>query len=168
MTSSSATDWYLVRSRPRQEVVALQSLQRLGVETFLPLIREQRVIRRCRRTVTGPLFPGYLFARFDLETRFRAVNFAHGVRELVAFGDTPAVVPDEMVEAILGRMEDGAVVVRPSFRPGDRVRVGWGPFEGLEAVFECELSEQQRVVLLFESLSFQARVVVDLAQVVNL
>lgn len=56
----------------------------------------------------------------------------------------------------------------PGYRPGDRVLVGFGPLEGLEAVFEREIGDQQRVVLLFRTLSFQARVVVDLAQVVNL
>jgi transcriptional antiterminator RfaH len=164
----SATDWYLVHTQPRHEVTAEQSLVRLGVETFLPRLRQERVIRRRRQTVTGPLFPGYLFARFDFDTRWRAVNFAHGVSRIVVFGETPAVVADEIVTGIQDRMEDGAVVVRRRFHPGDKVRVGWGPLEGLEAIFEREMTDQQRVVLLLDSLSFRARVVVDLAQVVNL
>jgi transcriptional antiterminator RfaH len=165
---TSTTDWYLLHTKPRQEVVAEQGLARLGVETFFPRLREDRVIRRCRQTVTGPLFPGYLFARFDFETRWRAVHFAHGVSRIVLFGDEPAMVADHVVTGIQQRMEDGAVVVRPRFRPGDKVRVAWGPFEGLEAIFEKHLTDQQRVVLLFQSLSFQARIVVDLDQVVNM
>ena len=78
------------------------------------------------------------------------------------------VIGREEVEAILGRMEDGAVVVRPSYRAGDLVRIGTGPLEGLEAIFEREMPDQDRVVLLLRSLSYQARIVVDLAEVVNL
>ena len=159
--------WYLVRSQPRQEVVAEQSLGRLGVETLSPRLRQERVIRRRRQTVVGPLFPGYLFARFDFDTRWRAVNFAHGVSRIVQFGDQPAVVDDEVVQEIRGRMEHGAVVLRPRFASGDRVRVAWGPFEGLEAVFEKEMTDQQRVLLLLESLSFHARIVVDAEQIVS-
>ncbi len=161
----TSADWFLVHTQPRQELVAEQSLLRLGVETFFPRIRQQRVIRRRPRVVTGPLFPGYVFARFDVATRWRAVNYACGVTRIVVFGETPAVVPDELVSGLVARMEEGAVVVRQRFAAGDRVRVSWGPFEGLEALFERELSDQQRVVLLLQTVGFPARVVVDVTQV---
>jgi transcriptional antiterminator RfaH len=162
---SSASDWYLVHTQPRREMEAEQSLARLGVETFFPRLRQQRIVRRRPQVVTGPLFPGYVFARFDPGTRWRAVNFAHGVTRVVMFGETPAMVTDDLVAGIAARMEDGAVVVRPKFGPGDRVRVTWGPLEGLEAIFERELTDQQRVVLLFRAAAFPARVVVDASQI---
>ena len=168
MTPSATSSWYLLQSRPRLEVVAEQSLHRLGIEVLLPRIRENRVIRRRPCTVTGPLFPGYLFGRFDVATQFRAASYAHGVRRVVTFGDDLAVVTPDIVEGIRARLQDGAVLVRPAPKPGDRVRVEWGPLEGLEAVFERELSDQQRVVLLFQRLAYQARVVVEADQVVNL
>lgn len=161
----SADDWFVIHAQPRHEVVAEDSLSRLQVETFLPRLRQWRTVRRRRQLVTGPLFPGYLFARFDPAARWRAVNFARGVTRIVTFGETPAMVPDALVAGITARMEDGAVVVRPRFAPGDRVRVAWGPLEGLEAVFEKELSDQQRVVLLFKAVAFPARVVVDATQI---
>ena len=93
-------NWYAVNTQPRREEVAELNLRRLGVETFFPRIREERVIRRRREVVTGPLFPGYLFARFDLATSFRAVNYARGVKQVVSFGAVPAPVDEEVLDAI--------------------------------------------------------------------
>lgn len=155
-------NWHAVSTKPRQEDLVELNLQRLGVETFCPQLKQNKVIRRKRQTVIGPLFPGYLFARFNLDTHYRAVNYARGVRRLVAFGPTPVVVDDEIIEAIRSRLSDGCVTVPLcSFTPGQTVRIQEGPFEGFEAVFEREMSDQQRVVLLLRALSYQARVVVD-------
>lgn len=167
---ASPLSWYVARTRPRQEVVAEHNLRQLGLETLLPLLRQDEArttMARRRPRVAAPLFPGYLFVRFDVERHLRAVSFARGVRHLLTLGGGLAVVPTDVVEAIVRRLEDGVVVLRPSWRPGDRVRLGPGPLEGLEAIFERELTDQQRVVVLLRCLTYEARVIVDLAQVVN-
>jgi len=55
-----------------------------------------------------------------------------------------------------------------TFRPGQVVRIQEGPLHGLEAIFEREMPGYQRAVLLLRALSYQARVVVDMAHIVNL
>jgi len=55
-----------------------------------------------------------------------------------------------------------------TFRPGQAVRIQEGPLHGLEAIFEREMPSYQRAVLLLRALSYQARVVVDIADIVNL
>lgn len=162
-------DWYAVNTKPREELLAQMNLQRLGVDAFLPRLKQQKVIRRRWQTVIGPLFPGYIFARFNIDTHFRAVNYARGVRRVVTFGSVPAAVDEAIIEAIQSQLHEGYVILRPtSLKPGQVVRIHDGPFQGLQAVFERELSDQQRVVLLLQTLSYQARVVVDLKHVVNL
>jgi transcriptional antiterminator RfaH len=161
-------NWYVVNTKPRQETIAQWNLDRVGVEAFCPQLKQNKVIRRKKQVVVGPLFPGYLFVRFNVDTHYRAVNYAQGVRGVVAFDSVPAKVDDEMIESIKSRLEDGCVIIQPSsFTPGETVRVQEGPFEGLEAVFEREMPVQQRVVLLLNALSYQARVVVDLENVVK-
>src|SRR3972149_8465934 len=154
--------WYAVNTKPRQENIAQWNLKRLGVEAFCPQLKQNKVIRRKRQVVVGPLFPGYLFVRFNVDTHYRAVNYAQGVRKLVAFGPVPVVVEDEIIESIKSRLDDGCMTVPvSSLTPGQIVRIHEGPFEGFEAVFEREMSDHQRVVLLLRTLSYQARVVVD-------
>ncbi len=162
-------EWFVVNTRLREEDLAEQHLRRLELETFAPRIRQLRVIRWKQRVVIGPLFPGYLFVRCNLEMHYRAVNYAHGVRCLVAFGLTPARVDERLIDSIKSRLHDGYLTVQPSvFRKGDMVRITAGPFQGLEAVFEREMSDRQRGVLLIQALSAQLSVVVDLKQVTSL
>ncbi len=154
-------NWYALSTKPRQEDLAEASLCRLGVETFYPRLQEDRIIRRRRQTTVAPLFPGYLFARFDVEAHYRAVNFAQGVRRLVTFGADPARVDEAVIEAIRSRLEGGYVRIRPApLTRGQRVRINQGPLQGLEAVFDREMSGSERVVLLLRTLAHQTRVVV--------
>ena len=159
-------NWYAINTKPHQEYLAELMLQRLGVETFCPQIRHSRLVGQKRATATGPLFPGYVFARFNLDTHYRAVNYAQGVRKIVAFGQDPAAVNDDLIESIQSKLENGYVTVeKPSFASGQAVRIQEGPFRGFDAVFVHEMSGQQRVVLLLRALTYQARVIVDLEHV---
>jgi len=161
-------DWFVINTKHHHEGIAEQSLKRLGLETFCPPIRQTKVIRRRKQTVVRPLFPGYLFARFDLSTYYRAVSYAQGVRKLVSFGPMPEAVDEGIIQSIKSRMHEGYIQI-PSTRfvPGQTVRIQEGPFHGLEALFEESLNDCQRVVLLLRTISFQARVVVGLDQVVG-
>ena len=161
-------DWLAVETKPNYESLAQLSLERLKVETFFPKIRQEKLIRRVRKTVIGPLFPRYLFARFDLDIHFRAVNYAQGVRRVVVFGSTPVVVNESIIESLRSRLSEGFVTIKKqSYSPGQIVIINEGPLSGLEAIFKKEMSGQRRAVLLLRALS-NARVVIDLDYVVNL
>jgi len=160
--------WYTVNTKPHQEWLAEVNLQRLGVETFSPKLKQSKAVRRRWQVSISPLFPGYLFARFSLEDHYRAVRYASGVRKVVAFGPAPAVVDEEMIEAIKSRVHNGYVSVPASkFTPGQVVCIQGGPLDGLEAIFEREMTGYQRAVLLLRALSYQARVVMDLEYIVD-
>jgi len=162
-------NWYVVQSQPHQEALSETTIRRLGVETFLPRIKQRKIIRRVARNVVSPLFPGYLFVRTDLKRNFRAVKYARGVRDILSFGSIPTIVDDSIIESIKSRLkEDGIISESPAFKPGQAVRIQGGAFQGIEAVFECEMSDRQRAMVLLQVLSGQARLVVDLALVVNL
>ena len=161
-------NWYVINTKSHGEKLAEMNIQRLGVETLCPRIKQNKMIRRKRLMVEGPLFPGYLFARFDLEPLYRAVNYAWGVRKIVSFGNTPISVDDEMIDSIKSRLQEGFITVQaPRFTPGQVVQIQQGPLQGFEAIFEREMSDRQRVVLLLQVLTKQTRVVVDVDQVVG-
>jgi len=85
--SSSREDnvcWYTVTCKPRQERVTRSNLERLGIVTFYPEIKESKIIRRKKQIRISPLFPGYLFAKFSVQTDYRAVIYARGARGVVS------------------------------------------------------------------------------------
>ncbi len=161
--------WYTVSTKPRQERTVELNLRRMGVETFCAMIKEEKILRRRWQTVIRPLFPGYLFGIFCYEDHQRSISYARGVRRIVVFGSTPAIVQDDLIDAMKSRLEHGYLTVTPDrFNPGDTVRIRGGPLCGLEAVFEKHMTGDRRVALLLRTLAFQARVVVPVEQVANL
>jgi transcriptional antiterminator RfaH len=160
--------WYAINTKMRSESQAYASLSRLGVEVFLPMLRDRRMARGANHTAVVPLFPGYLFARFQASERYRAVTYAKGVKGIVSFGSVPSIVDDSIIEAIRCRECDGVIEIDGDrFSPGQVVRIHEGPLLGLEAVFEKKLSGATRAVLLLKALSFQAHVIIGSKQVAN-
>ncbi len=162
-------EWYALSTKPRHEHQAASSLETLGVQTLCPRLMRRKIVRRKWRDVLSPLFPGYIFARFDPNASFRAVSYARGVRKIVSFGNTPVIVDEDIITGIKARMVEGYVMVTPtSLSPGQTVRIQSGPLEGQEAIFEREMSDHQRVVLMLNAIAARWRVIVPLDQVANL
>ena len=150
--------WYAVNTKPHQEQQAAQNLQALGVEVFCPRVNRRRTIRRKVQNVTRPLFPGYLFALCDLATQFRPVSYARGVRKIVAFGPTPTPVDEEIINKIRARLVNGCLIAPGvSLKPGQTVCIQNGPLKGMEAIFESEMSDCQRVVVLLRAIASRWR-----------
>ena len=158
--------WYVIRTKPHQERLAEFHLRQLSVETFLPLLKQQKNMQRQERMVVEPLFPRYLFARFDVNDRYRAVNFSRGVLNIVEFGSKPAEVSEVLIDGIKSRMQDGYVTLQTEgLQQGQILHITGGPLAGFEAVFVREMKEQHRVLLLLKALGLRARVTVDIDQV---
>ena len=158
--------WYVIRIKPHQERLAEFHLKHRCIETFLPLLKMEKIIRRQNKTVVEPLFPGYLFARFDMNHQYRAVNFSRGVLNVVEFGSKPAEVSGALIEGIKSRMNDGYVIPSTErFHQGQIVHITGGPLAGLEAVFVKELKEQHRVLLLLRALGLNAKLMMDIGHV---
>lgn len=162
--------WHVVNTKPHQEAIAKASLEQAGIEVFCPQSLEKRIVRRQPKMVLSPLFPGYLFARYDMVGQHRLVTYARGVRNVLFFGQMPAIVDQAIIDAIKKRIDGSGRLTNhyQSFMPGQRVTIQAGVLQGIDAIFEKEMTGSQRAILLVRTLSYQARVVVNLKQVVNL
>ena len=144
-------DWYLVHTRPRQELVAVEHLRRQGYAAYLPRLRLPRLRRARWHDSIEPLFPRYLFvgARRD-EQSLHPIRSTRGVATLVRCG--PAFVP--VAPGLLAELreredEEGICHLRTGhLEAGDKVRILAGPFAGLEAVFQSRLGADRVRVLL--------------------
>ena len=162
----STSAWYAIHAKPRQEALALSNLQREKIETFFPKLRRKRTIRRVRKWVTSPLFPGYFFAQFDVALSGRLVRYADGIINVVSFGGKPAVVDPSIIAALRDYAPGDVVTVQPTgLRPGDVVEIQTGPLRGMQGIFEREMSDSERVVILLEVLMKTTRVQVSREQI---
>ena len=156
--------WFLIHTNPRQEERTASNLLAWKIETFAPQILESRYNQftgeRC--FVSKPLFARYVFARFDLEGLFHKVRYTRGVRDLVSFGSGPVAVDEGIIELIRSRMgKDGFVKIGTDFKPGDVVVVRDGALKDFTGIFEREMKDSDRVVVLLNTISFQARLQID-------
>src|SRR5256885_1737905 len=99
MNKENATDvsrWYVVHTKPRQEERANNNLRAWGVETLNPKLRTRRYneFTGAPSTITQPLFPRYIFARFNADKQLAKIWFTRGVHEVVCFGRSPALVDE--------------------------------------------------------------------------
>lgn len=154
--------WYLVYTKPRNEDALERKFADMGFEVLNPKVRERKYIRRRITEAVSPLFPCYLFVRFDVFRNFRLVKYSRGVRKIVGAENCPIPVSDGIISSIEERTEGGYIALRKDmFTAGDTVRIKAGPFEGFDAVFEKEVKDSERVSILLRTVN--ARVVVDQA-----
>lgn len=152
--------WYLIHTKPRQESVALENLERQGYRCYLPMMRREKVARGKLKLVDEPLFPRYLF--IWLESTLQSLSWTpirstRGVTRLVTFGKEPAKVPPVLIEGIRQQQDALAQAPARAFSPGDDVLIVDGPFAGIEAIYQ-ESDGERRVMVLIELMNRQVKV----------
>lgn len=153
MNVNSHLSWYAIRTKPRQNERAANNLASWGVTTLTPQFEGSNGRRR------SPLFPGYMFARFDAVTMLHNIQFTRGVAYVVSFGGVPALIPDEVIEQIYARIDETGVVCRSAaLQPGDEVVIQSGLLRKFVGVFERELQGSKRVQILLGTIAYSAHV----------
>jgi transcriptional antiterminator RfaH len=156
--------WYCIHTRPKkEELVADYCRNMLGLETYYPKLREYKTIRRVRKLVTGPLFPRYLFCKFDASASYRSVRYAPEAIDLVHSGSFPAVVGPGLIDDLKCWAGDGVDILslRPTLRIGDRVEITDGPMRGLSATILQTSEDRDRVAILLSILECGAQMMVS-------
>jgi transcriptional antiterminator RfaH len=149
-------DWHCVQTKPKSEHIAGASLRQFeDVAVYCPRLRYQKTTRRGKVWFTEALFPGYLFARFVLEDRLRAVSHANAVSKVLRFGERYATVTPEMIGLIRSEMAGEEILTLEEQDPaaiGENAEVAVGPLQGLQGIVTNHLSGGERVRLLVEIL----------------
>ena len=138
--------WYAVHSRPKQEKRALENLQNQGYEAWLPLITLEKLRRGRVTEVVEPMFSRYLFIRLDMgHTNWTPIRSTLGVSSLVSFGNRPAPMSDDLINALRNMPERAPEKL---LQQGQAVRMIDGPLKGLDAVYQQSDGELRAMVLV--------------------
>ena len=141
-----ALPWFGLRTKSNFEKLAVSALEAKGLESYVPLYRSRR--RWSDRVVTKDLslFPGYVFCRFDPRYRMPILT-APGVVSVVGFGEDPAPIPDEEIEAVRRILASGqGSEPHPFLCEGQRVRVKYGSLEGIQGILLKKKSDWRLVI----------------------
>ena len=163
--------WYALHTHAKQEDRAESNLLAWNMETFVPRILCQRrhPFSPEPSFFVKPLFPRYIFARFDAEETLHKIRFTRGVHSVVSVGNSPAPIEDELIEIIKSRRgPDNFIRLDDDLKAGDPVLVKEGPFSGFPGVFERKTKDSKRVMILLKMVSTHIHLTVPAADVEKL
>ena len=130
--ASSSLRWYGIRTKSNCEWIAAQSLENRGFQQFLPAYKSRRCWSDRIVEKERPLFPGYVFCRFDVSKRL-PILMTPGIVRIISFGGEPAPIDAEEIETIRSILGSGlAAEPFPYLREGQRVRITQGPLKDVE------------------------------------
>jgi transcriptional antiterminator RfaH len=144
--------WAAAQLRGAREHLALHFLTQAGLVTWVPRVRERKIIRGRRQVVTPALFPGYAFVLVELQ--WHAIRRTPYVVRLVMDGERPAKVPDHIIAGLRAKERNGVIELPkpPKLRKGDCVRIARGPLAGRMGTLHSGMNGHERVTVLLAQL----------------
>lgn len=159
--------WYVIYTNIKCEFRANMGLKAKGFETLLPYIRKRVRHGRVTSIVDRPVFPRYLFVRFDVEKDewFHPIKTTDGVEDLIRNDNIPVRVPDEQIERL--RLSQACGDFDTTKKPvsiyvaGETVRIQEGVFSGFSATVLAAMPEKNRAELMLEFLGRKSKIELD-------
>jgi transcription antitermination factor NusG len=132
--SDKELPWYALQVRSRHEKLVASTLLSKGYEGFLPVCHKKSRWSDRYKDVLLPLFPGYVFCRFEAAKRL-PVLVTPGVVRVLGIGGSPHPVEEEEISAVLAIVASGLYAEPyPFLRTGQRVRIEQGSLSGVEGI----------------------------------
>jgi len=151
--------WYVIQTKSKKEGEAAAYLSLNGLEVFKPLMETFAPRNGRMKKEFRPLFPNYIFAKFELEKNYPLVRWARGVKKVLGFGGYPVPIPGEIIELIKKRTDENGIVKKTHhFVANDLVRIKTGPLKDLLGIFDRWVSDGERVKVLLNLIGYQPEV----------
>ena len=141
--AESPYQWFAMRATYKREMVAKEYLEGKGIEVFVPLKREVKVVRGIKRKVTVPAINSLIFVYAQKEALQSAkfgVEYLQYLTRKLDGRNVPIIVPDRQMEQFKAVVEDDTID-KIYYAPGElnmaqgkKVRVHGGPMDGVEGV----------------------------------
>lgn len=127
--------WYAAETYSGAEWQVHDALKQADMVSWLAYEIKSVGGGRWRHGKVRALIEGYVFIKTDRKS-LRSVKTTVGVKNIVFCGDTPAIIPDPVMEDLMARLSETLVTVATEKPPlefgiGDQRKVRIGPFEGL-------------------------------------
>jgi transcription antitermination factor NusG len=158
---SVSLSWFVVHGKINRERSIGNVLAASGFEVFMPVCRVRRQWSDRAKECTVPLFPSYIFARFDICERL-AVLKAPGVISIVGRGKHPVPLTDDEVRNIRIMVDSGlSTYPWPYVKTGQTITISGGPLRGLQATVLDEDASRRKLIVSVDLLN--RSIAVDIA-----
>lgn len=143
---NGAMPWFALRVKSNFEKLTSQILRQKGYQSFLPAYHTRNRWSDRMKPVERPLFPGYVFCRFDERDRL-PILVTPGIVSVVGFGKIPVPIPDAEIQAVESIIRSGLPATPwPFVRVGQPLVMERGPLRGIEGILQ-EIKSQYRFIV---------------------
>jgi transcription antitermination factor NusG len=159
--------WFALQVRAKHEAGVAQFLAGKGYTWFLPTYKCRKRLCDRVKVADAPLFPGYLFCRFEPQRRLPILT-TPGVIQIVGYNRVPVPIDDIEISALQMLVNSGLPNQRwPFVRIGDRVQIEAGPLRGVQGILVA-VKAGHRLILSVTLLQRSVAVQIDSAYVRSL
>lgn len=160
----AARYWFCIYTKNRHEDQVCRSLHQIeDIEVLNARFLRPKYIRGRLKHVEEQLFPRYIFLKFDPSRHYHLIQYTRGVARILSDSvGNPCMVDEIVIAQIQSRMRNGYVMIEPDhYRPGDNVVIRQGALKGIGGVFLNALPARDRVLILLNSIAYQAKIDMD-------
>lgn len=144
--------WYVLYTKTRNEKKVADSLVKMGITTYCPLVTTVKQWSDRKKKIQQPLFSSYVFVNLSEHERDVVFQVAGVVRYLFWLGK-PAVIRDEEIHTLQKWLDSNyQKVAIQSIQSGDTIILKEGVFKGQSGIVK-EL-RGNKIQLLLETLGF--------------
>ncbi len=155
-------NWYVLKTKPRQEKAVRTVLQAIGIEHFLPTTTDFHYYGHGRKKkIETPVLPSMIFVRVEADDRFAVSNnMKYDVHYLVDRNtNSSMIVSDKQMSDFMRVCSAPDVKLEcVDVAVGDRVTIHGGQFDGLQGVVD-RANGKKRFYIVLDGL---ASIAVDL------
>ena len=149
-------NWYVINTRPKKESQVERLFAEGGFTYYNPVYKVENRVRT--------FFPGYGFIVFDFPAQYQMVKYTRGVKRVVGNRKGPIPIPEEVIQELKAREVGGLIELEKyGLEPqvGDEIEVAEGALKGLRGVFQKELGDKERVLILLSYVSYQGQLMIE-------
>ena len=140
--------WYALHTRSRHEKVVVSQLERHGIKTFLPLVKEVHRWSDRRKLVQLPLFSCYAFVHMQLlpELWYKVMQTS-GVLRFVGVRGDGIPIPKSQIESLQTVLSSATPFeLCPFLQVGQRVRIRGGALDGIQGLLTARNGDRTLVI----------------------
>ncbi|HWQ91076.1 MAG TPA: transcription termination/antitermination NusG family protein [Clostridia bacterium] len=150
--------WFVAHTRPRREKKLVAHCQRQGIAATLPCYNTVHKYRGKTVRFEKPLFPGYVFLQLEQGQQDSLRQNDHVANLLSVFDQD--TFESQLHDICLALESSLGVVLAPAIGEGMRVRIKYGPLQGIEGWVEQRYG-MSTVLLRLDFISQAAAVKLD-------
>jgi transcription antitermination factor NusG len=149
-------NWYVINTKPNKESQVEKLFTEGGFRYYGPVYGREGRVR--------PFFPGYGFLLFEFPAQYHMVKFTRGVKRVVGNKEGPIPISEAVIQELRAREINGLIELEKyGLEPclGDEIEVAEGPLRGLRGIFQKEVGDKERVLILLSYVSYQGQLLIE-------